>query len=486
MASAPRLLERTVGAYLRGQLDSGSATQTKKALQEICKLYRVGYRIRPEQFVGLENSIIGLTFSSSDQKVRRWSLNALAQLGSEDHCKEAILHALEVYHNDADVLAAAIAALYRLSRNAAADLRHFGFNEQMVTLAALQHVAAHRLDLSSLPINVENADSELIKLALVVVGLDKAPSNMFHPNHSNSEIVQAVGRHHDPIVSQYSIWAITENPSLSVDDLGIEIQNIGSLPSNVRGWVFQLLAMDITNIDRHLEYILLGMKDRNSGARLGLAVGLKDSFSEILVIPVLEWFIRETDTDVRQSIIDHMIRQAHRAEAYKEYVIDAFEREGQGSIARDRMLVVAAGSMMHSTLSQIQYNGGSDLLSGVRIVSQNTTYNIGNLQGGAVSLGGDATNSGTSANTYNAETRQLIQSRLQEAEHAVRASVADEGSKKEALRDIEAAQKNPTKDNIVKAVSTMEKVELLAVRTLGAGTALAEIVHLIARAAGLH
>ena len=51
-----------------------------------------------------------------------------------------------------------------------------------------------------------------------------------------------LGKHHDPVVSQYSIWAITENSALGVADLGIDLKNIEQLPANVRAWVFQLLA----------------------------------------------------------------------------------------------------------------------------------------------------------------------------------------------------------------------------------------------------
>jgi hypothetical protein len=92
----------------------------------------------------------------------------------------------------------------------------------MVTLAALQHVDANKLDLSALPLDVETASPDLLKLGLVVVGLDRAPLNMFHPKHDNAQIVKALGGHHDRIVSQYSIWAITENRTLRLADLGVD------------------------------------------------------------------------------------------------------------------------------------------------------------------------------------------------------------------------------------------------------------------------
>ena len=480
----PRFIERAVSSYLKGQLESGSAAQTKKALQEICKLYRTGYRVLPDQLIGIENGIIGLTFSSDDPKVQRWSLNALAQLGREETCRQAILHATRTYHDDAEVVAAAIAALYRQSRTAPEDLRCLGFDEQMMALAALQHVPAATLDLSSLPLNVEHADGELIKLGLVVVGLDKAPPNMFDPDYDNSEIVRVLGEHHDPIVSQYSVWAITENPNLGVGDLGIDLKDIERQPPNVRAWVFQLLAMDGANINKHLDYIKIGMRDRKAEARAGLAIGLRNTFSPVLVPLVLEWFTRELDQETRQHITDHLIRQADKSPAYKEHAADAFERAGPGSSARERMLAAASGTAMFSTLTQIEYNGGSNLLGGLTIM--NKTINIaGNVQGGAVAFEGDATNSGASS-VYNAQTLEVIQSRLLDAEREIKSSVADTAVKREALEAIATAKISPTKDNLTRAISAAEKVEALAYRALGAATALAGIVQLLAQAAGFH
>ena len=431
----------------------------------------------------IENEVIGLTFSSEDAKVIRWSLNTLAQLGREQTCKRAILHATGTYQNDADVLAASIAALYRLCPTASQEIRGLGFDEQMATLAALQHVPARQLDLSSLPLNVEHASDDLVKLGLVVVGLDKAPPHMFDPDYDNAEIVRVLGQHHDPIISQYSVWAITENPNLDVNDLGVDLKSVEQQPPNVRGWVFQLLAMDCNNIERHLDYIKLGIEDRSADARMGLAAGLRNTFSPVHVLLVLEWFTRELDQDVRQQLVDHLIRHSERSPAYREHAIAEFERAG--SAARTRMLATASGTSMFSTLSQKQYEGQTDLLRGATIVN-NKVINIGgNVQGGAVAFDGDATNLGTST-VYNSQTLSVIQGNLVNAEREVGNSVADDAAKKEALEAIAMAKAAPTKDNLTKVVTAMEKVEALAYRALGAATAVAGIAQLIAQAAGLH
>ena len=135
--------------------------------------------------------------------------------------------------------------------------------------------------------------------------------------------------------------------------------------------------------------------------------------------------------------------------------------------------------------SRIQYDGQTDLLRGTTIVN-NKVINIGgHVQGGAVAFDGDSTNSGTSA-VYNTQTLSVIQGHLANAEREVGNSVADEAAKKEALEAIATAEAAPTKDNLTKVVTAMEKVEAVAYRALGAATAIAGIAQLIAQAAGLH
>lgn len=481
MNNIARYIERPLSTYLKSQIESGNALATKRALQEICRLYRHGWRIIQDQLIGIENGIIGLTFSSADPKVRRWALNTIAQVGRERTCREAILHALRVYNDDAEVLASAIAALYRLCRSASDDLRSLGLPERMVALAALQHVSADELDLTCLPIRVDTADPELMKLGLIIVGLNKAPENIFEPRHDNASIVRALGNHHDPIVSQYSIWAIVENEGLGLKDLGVPLKNIESLPRNVAAWVYQLIGANLPSVSDHQEYIRLGMTDDSPEVRLGLAIGIKESFSEASVSLVLDWFTREMDPEVREQVLDHLIRQSSRSGSYTSHVLAEFERAGEG--ARDRMLATAAGLPLYSRLSAIKYGRGDGLFTGVAPVQQ--TFNIGNIQGGAVSVGGDARQTGDVANSYNQQTLEVIRGHLADAEREIRSSVADMETKKGAIGAIEAAQKEPTKDNLSRAVEALQRVEAAAVSALGTGTAVAGIAALIARAAGL-
>ena len=94
MVSLPQYIDRNLSAYLKAQLETGDTVRAKRALQEISKIYRGGARIIQDQLFGVENTIVWLLMSSQDTKGRRWALNTLAQLGHEQSCKSAILHAL--------------------------------------------------------------------------------------------------------------------------------------------------------------------------------------------------------------------------------------------------------------------------------------------------------------------------------------------------------------------------------------------------------
>ena len=392
-----------MASTLSRQLGTRHARPTQKVLQDICQLYRTGHRFLPDQLYNIENQTIGLTFSSADPKVRRWALNAIAQFGRPEHCRSAVMHALATYHYDPEVLAAAIAAFYHIDTNASLELRKFGFDQRMMTLAALQHVPASSLDLSALPIRVDLADEEQLKLGLLVVGLGKAPENMFEPNHDNAAIVRVLGSHHDPIVSQYSIWAITENINLNIDHLGIDIKNVEQMLPNIRAWVFQLLAMDAANSNRYTEYVKLGIADESVEARVGLSVGLRNIFSESLAPMVIEWFAVEDDQQVRQNLADHLLRQSDRHEPYRRWAIQELETAIPGSQTRERMLAIVAGTPMYSALRRVEIAGNPDLFGGGYHVDNRKTINIaGSVQAGAVAFDGNADNSGIS-NFYNSQ-----------------------------------------------------------------------------------
>jgi hypothetical protein len=106
------------------------------------------------------------------------------------------------------------------------------------------------------------------------------------------------------------------------------------------------------------------------------------------------------------------------------------------------------------------------------------TINIsGPINAGAVSLGGNAENSGSTSIHYNPQTVEAIQSHLAKAErelHALPSGIEPE-LKKEALDHIQAAKADPQPDRVSKVVKALEKLESVASKAVGAATALAPI-----------
>jgi hypothetical protein len=395
---------------------------------------------------------------------------------------EAIVSTLKQYSNEPQTSAAAIAAIYRMSRKASNILKKLSFDEQMITLAALQHVDANRLDLSSLPINVESASSDLLKLALVVVGLDRAPPNMLHPRHDNPQLVKALGGHHDDVVSQYSIWAITENRGLGLEDIGIDIRNIQQQPTNVRAWLFRLIAMTPEDAEQHFEYIELGTQDPAAEARAGLALGLRDTYFDGVEAIVLDWFTSEPDAEVNQHLLDHMVRNSSDCPSYEAMVLEVYEKEPAGSSLRLRMEAAAAGTVLYGKFKQM--DGTLDLFRGVTLVTNNTFNVSGGIQGGAVSLGGDATNSAPTTIHYNPQTIEAIQSELSKAERELHQVSIDPDLKQQALDHVQAAKADPSPDKLSKAIAALGQVESVATKLVGAGTAIGTIGTAIAKLAG--
>jgi hypothetical protein len=478
-------LDKLKVEYLKSQIETGSAARTKKALQEICKLYRDGFRIRPEQLIGVEQSIVGSLYTQGkDEKVRRWALNALARLGREPTCMEAIMHTLKQYSEEPQTSAAAIAAIYRMSRNASGILKRLSFDEQMVTLAALQHVDANKLDLSSLPLNVETASPDLLRLALVVVGLDRAPGNMLHPRHDNAQLVKVLGGHDDSVVSQYSVWAITENPTLGLRDLGIDIRDIEQQPPNVRAWLFRLIGITAEDAERNIEYIELGTRDPIAETRAGLAVGLKDTYFDGLEALVLDWFTSEHDPGTSEHLLEHMIKQARHCRSYEAMVLEVYEKEPPGSSLRQRMEVGAGGTFLYGKFKQISMVDSTDLFRGVPTVTNNTFNISGGIQAGAVAVGGNAENSGSTQIHYNPQTIEAIQSELSKAERELHGCGIDPALKRQALEQVQAAKVDPVPDKIAKAISILNNVDSVVIKTAGAVSAIGTIGGAVAKLAG--
>jgi len=482
LRSTPIIIPDPSAAYIKSQLETTDSGRTKRALQYVCRLYRTGHRFKLSDRIGLEQSIVGILYTRrNDEKLRRWALNALARCGTPGLSLECVLEIFKCFHDDPQTAAAAIAALYRMHPSPTDFIESLDvFDPQMRVLAALQHVHYTELDLRSLPVDVEIASSDILKLSLIVVGLSRAPSNLFHPRHSNAEIVKALGNHDDSIVAQYTVWAVAENDDLSISDLGIPINSIESLPSNVRAWMYRAVAMCPRTATENQDYIANGAGDEDAEARLSLAIGLKDTFFDGLEAIVIDWFFSEGDVEVQHSLLDHMVRHAQRCQSYHNRAIELYESEGNNSLLRRRMEGQAAKTPIYREFRRIAYDGSGDLF-GRSLNVTNKTVIHGNVTAGTISINGNAESSGTVSVHFQETTLKDIQAELSKAIYEIHKSGVDPELKEEVLEQIRSAQANPTSGAISKSVDLLTKFEKAMDTVEKIGGAAASIGNIISR-----
>ena len=181
----------------------------------------------PEAKRRLELLIVGLANTSRDPKVVRWGLNATARIGTKAsiHSTE---HAISRYEHVPEIVAAGVSALANLYTGEITGIPALrGVAPEIQMLAAMQTVDPARLVTSGLQIDIDRADPEILKLALIVVGLGRDVQNLLNPRHENGVIVRELSSHDDPIVRQYAVWAVIENRRLTLDHLGLDLARIG-------------------------------------------------------------------------------------------------------------------------------------------------------------------------------------------------------------------------------------------------------------------
>ncbi|WP_137152581.1 hypothetical protein [Devosia sp. FKR38] len=487
------MISRTLTAaecnYIRHQLELNDPVQQKRILQRLCSLHKLGFRIPPAARYSLEVFMAGLVMGgSTNAKVTRWCLNALALIGSKDLAVAAVRFAIEKFVADPDIFGSAISAIVRLDPEQFAHIATSDrYPRELVLLGGLRTAGPQELDTSQLSINIDTADPQILKLALLTVGLDRAPEHIFDPRHANPAIVKALGGHQDPVVSQYSVWAISENNKLGVDDLGIATGDMESLPENVRGWIYRLFAAAPELSTRRHDLIFQGSIDPNSEVRLALATGLRDSFYDGLEEVTFDWFDVEAEKDVRDALIDHMVRQAEQFPGYQPIVTTLYAAESPGSPARHRMDAAAARTSMYSRFQEIVQETGAPLFSDLKgaTIVMGDNFSTGNIQGGSVSLKGDASNNGDVSNFLSEAGTQDALRILEELGPVLASLPLKEETKAPTRQAITEAKSNPTKERLNSVRAALKGLEESLGSVAGGAAHIAAIAGYFALIAGL-
>lgn len=348
---APRIIGAQNCAFLKFELEHGDSRRRKVALQTISKLYRAQHVLNAEQRQSFELAINGLVLQADqDRKVARWCLNALAHVGKRGNSDRYITQALRLYEGDPEITAAGIAALSKMYGARIGEQPDFlALDPTLRTLAAMQHTDPRHLDLKKIRINLDQSSPEVLKLALITVGLNREVENLFHPRHSNGQIVKALGQYPDKIVVQYSVWAIIENKRLAINDLGVPIDQIDSLPSNVQSKVLQLIVEREPDAHAKHRFIADGPYYQSSEARDGLARGLAIRYYDGLEEVTIDWFENETVSDIRALLAEHFARFSETCAPYEDLCLRIMSEEPK---LKGRILAGAEGKRLYRLIRE--------------------------------------------------------------------------------------------------------------------------------------
>lgn len=289
-----------------------------------------------------------LAVNAQDAKVVRWALNTIARLGTQQGASNSVTAALSRHVQTPEIVGAAIAALAALYRGAIPPLStDTSIPPEMRVLAAMQTVSAAQIGKVQLRIDIDKVDADLLKLALIVIGLNRDVQHLLHPRYANGEIVRALCQHDDSIVRQYSVWAVLENRALGLEHLGIPFERTEAEPENVQAKLLELGSAAITDLSQRQDLILAGSSYPSVLAREGLAKGLAQTFYDGLEGVTLDWARTEAEPRVRLLLAEHFGRFSGRLPSYEEMAIEMFE---EGGDLRRYVLRGAEGKPLHVKL----------------------------------------------------------------------------------------------------------------------------------------
>lgn len=449
--------------YLRGQIGGASPNRAKRALQDVCVLYSKGQHFKPQICPEIEVATVGqLEANRLEPKVRRWCLNVLALIGTPSRSKSAIERVIELYHNDPDTMASALTAYFKVEQNAYQSLRAKSFiGAEQIALAAYIGNFGPRIRSDATTINIEREGPALLRSALVAVGLGRAPENLFDPNFGNAELVRKLSQHDDLEVTQYAVWATSENPELGVEHLGFDVVDVGGYSANIRGWTYRLYGeADIDDGIRH-EVIVEGSKDIEGEARLNLARGLKRTWYDGLEQVMCPWFHDEIDEDIREEILDHMVRQSGECSEYRRLSLEVFEAAPRATHIPKRMLAAAAGKPIYKEMKKMEIMGDDDLFGfaqeqeGKLIPMTTNNININSIQGGAISVGGNAEQTGDTFNKLTGDQTTQLKADLMALADELRSLPEQSPELKDVTALIDAASKDAEPSKLASLRSTL-------------------------------
>ena len=386
------------------------------------------------------------------KKVVRWALNALALLSrlTRKINPNLIVEAIEANQNYPDICCSGYAALFAVcgEERALEIIYKKGLPLDDIHIISASQYSQEMLNrMVKKKVDIDNATELTLKNVSILIGLDKAPENIFHPAYPNKDILGNLNEHDDDKVSQYSVWALLENPNFTIKHSKIRIKDINDYPENVRSWTYRLMAENSSTAEKHKEIIFdVARHDDSREAREGMAASLKNIYFPTLEEIVLIWAKAENDNEVKALLYDHMASVSSVCPCYVDPVIQRYQELGIESSGRTRLEIACQQTDLYSKLKRIsvlQQHGG--LLS----MGDTITINANNI-GAVVKDANVGDISSIIQNVNNSELKDALQNFKEFS-----SNLPDE-NKLEAKKLIEEAAKDPSKGSIEKIINFLK------------------------------
>lgn len=440
-------IDSTEAAFLELQLHSQDSATRKNALQRLCRLYRMGQRLQTPRHTVL--LVLGLLYDH-DKKVVRWALNAAAFLVKADKI-DAILDAVERNRDDPDILGAGVAALAASTDEDRLRelLEAKGLPLQGATLlAAAQKLPQLGTSLVANRVSIDNASVSELRLASVLVGIEKAPEHMFHADHPNSVVIGELNQHPDAVVAQYSIWAAMENNQLGLAHVRIPLSDVKAQRPNIRAYLYRLLASDPAAARANLDFLDEASTDDDVDARASLARGLRDTYFDGLEELVISWLLEEEDASVRCYLLEHMAAQSAHMSRYTEFVEQEYRAQGTGSLTRSRLELASKGTPLAATLGRIRFRAENAEYLPLGDVGVTNNFIVQGNMTGAYSGTGNASTGDVNA-VFQMQAPELAS---QELEKLIELLTHDKMVDEEAMATAKRALEAPTRTTVQKVL----------------------------------
>lgn len=451
----------------------------EEALERLCSLMRAGFRINDP--VTVCRALTGIQFHESE-KIRRWVLNAIAHVGQRagivfmDGLKQSII----MYINDLPMLRYAVAAFFAVRQNDEEVLHWLKENGVTLEPATLIASAPFSLEckrrLHKLDLNFEKADAHTLQNASILCGINQMPDGVFSGKHPYEETIGKLNQHDDRLVRQYSVWAVKENPFLSVRHLGFRPVDIVSLDFDVMKWAYPTLAADQAFAPQFRDVLEEGTRHQNEIIRQNLAGGLVDTYFPELENMTVDWYANENHPETRVRLIEHMAGNSDKCSDYLKIVLDRYEAV-ETADERARIEIAAEGTVLYGALQRLNTPRPPSLFSQLprgdfhmTVIKQqnNSTNNVtvnGNT-GRDINVGSNLVNH--AMETVSAVHDDQLRSLLEEMISLVEGLKQNEEEERKILGAIEALAKNPSKtlaDKLLQYMSAYATVGNVAIVT---------------------